>query len=198
MFTCGCAASSARPASARQGATCTGTPARRRSSKGSSPTSRGSLPGCTGRQARLARPCPRETMPGRQPRASRCCATASVAGVLPAPPATTLPITMTGTGRRCGTARACRRAASAPYSRESGQSATAKGPRRCQAAVRVRSRAARMERGCESEAGNGAGNRAATRAATRAGPPCGREAGRAVRGVANLRRAKERGRAWIA
>ena len=62
----------------------------------------------------------------------------------------------------------------------------------------MRSRAARMERGCESEAGNGVGNRAAARAATRAGPPCGREAGRAVRGVANLRRAKKRGRAWVA
>ena len=98
----GCAASSARPASDRASATKTGAPVRRAISSGSSPTSEALLDAVTARQPRLTRPYPRETTPGRQPAPCKCRTTAIVTGVLPAPPATTLPTTSTGTGKRTG------------------------------------------------------------------------------------------------
>ncbi len=89
-----------RAASMRRRATHTGARVRRRISSGSSPTSAAALPSSTAAAAWPLRPWPREITPGVQPAARKACTSAMTVGVLPAPPATRLPTTITGTGAR--------------------------------------------------------------------------------------------------
>jgi hypothetical protein len=75
---------------------------RRAISSGSSPASAGSLRASTQRGVPgSSRPLPRVATPGVRPAARRRSTSATTSGVLPLPPATTLPTTTTGTPARC-------------------------------------------------------------------------------------------------
>ena len=111
MSTPGWAAHSARAAAPRSAPTVTGAPLRRWINKGSSPTSAAGLCQATACTARPGRPWPREITPGVQPCWRSRASSAITAGVLPAPPATRLPTTSSGTGACCTRRRPSRNSA---------------------------------------------------------------------------------------